>query len=1111
MAMDTSDEAERSMNRMTASSELETEYCRDKEKDKNCHLLPYMDCVSTVGECITAPPISRCDDLRDGTQRNGRLAESGRVISISDLVWCKIRGPYWWPGKLIGRSAGVTKDYFLVVCFGDQERGPDRVSLVKPLWEQFPLMETQSGSDKLRHAVDCALEELSRRVEYVLTCRCVPREVHTRFESQAEVNAALVKNSSQQGAEDSVMSTASFTPQELVEYIKKWGVSPHGGHSRLLLSVAKSQLLAFSQWKGFSQLPEFISFGGKLENEADMTPLGDCCQNPIEIDGANPEFRGCHGMLAVKTGCCISDSSECKNSFQDGVHPGNKRKTFLALCAENCPCTSTDEVESSKRSRGNSFLFGEAAGPNESVLPCTGTPTKISTDQSVHMFEQNHMAMLEVQKKTKCRKSNYIPLNVVHPGRKRKSFPASSAKNCQRMSTDEVWSDKGAHGNSFGKAAGPNESILACTGALTSISVDQSMQFKQNHRAMHRIHNAASESNESLPLEEYLKESPSGRSNQNAHSAHHSCNRKSLLGYVSPKQMMLQLCLLAVNPMKQSRFPTCTVRYFSEVRNLVVPDYLPLKMCGESAQEASVVETQSRKSLLGYVSPKQMMLQLCLLAVNPIRQNRFLTCTVRYFSEFRNLVVPDHLPLKTCGESAQEASVVETQSTSTNFGVAEPMDLECYKDSVRTSTIISSIQEPQLLLENRNAGNSQLANPCERPVPSVVPKMDCQFCPAFTQDPRLSHENPLMEVKKPIDDASGTRIKCPKDPFSTACTIQSIPLQQPLLGSQNSGNCLIESERPIPSSKPQIGQSRRTLIQKLQIRRPNPYMKVKRPNNDILATMPERSKDSFMSSRIIQNIPKPQLSLGNQNAGDSLLKAPCKKPVPSMELQTDRQFCPLLIWKSQAPFQDPYVEAKRPSDDVSGTALEFSKDKFTTDRITQSSPEQKELLKEEDTGNSVHETPSKKPAHLMEPQINHHFGPASIREAQFPCQNPYVEVKKPDGDAPGSSKEDHFSTALVLTFTNLNLAPSVTKLNEMFSCFGPLKESESKVLNKSKQVKIVFKNRSDAETAFIELGEHRIFGPLLRSYRLKYVRSCSLEASPSHLRRRNKKFQHDNL
>ncbi|XP_030542510.1 PWWP domain-containing protein 5-like isoform X2 [Rhodamnia argentea] len=930
---------------MTASSELETEYCRDKEDDKNCHLLPSMECVSNVGECVMAAPILPCDDLGDGTRRNGRPAELGLEISISDLVWCKIKGPYWWPGKLIGCSAGATKNYFLVACFGDPALGPVRVSLIKPLWEHFPLMEMQSGTDKLRHAVDCALDELSRRAEYVLTCRCVPREVQNRFEAQAEVNAALVKSSSQRGAEDSVLNTASFTPRELVNYIKQWGESPHDGPSRLLLSVAKSQLLAFSRWKGFPRLPKFISFGGKLENEADiMTSLGDCYQNPIEINGANPEFEGCPGMLAVKTGCYINRSNELK----------------------------------------------------------------------------------------------HVSLDMVHTGRKRKSFPALSAKNCQRMSTDEVGSDKGACGKSFAKAAGLYESESSFTGAPTTISMDQSMQFRQNHRAMHRIHKVASESNGSLPLAEHLKESPPGRSNKNPHSG-------------------------------------------------LIPH-----------------DSGSRKTLLGYASPKQKLSQLCRLAGNPMRQNKFPTRTVRYFSEFRNSVVPGHLLLKSCAESAEEASVVETQSTSTNFGIAEPMDLRCFKDSVRTSTITRSIQEPRLPLENWNAGDSQLETLCERSVPSVVLKKDHQFCPAFTRGPRLPHENPLMEVKKPIHDDSGTRIECSKDPFSTGRTIQSIAVQQPSLGNHNTEDPLIECERPLPSIKPQIGQFRRTLVHKLQVRRPNPYMIGEQPNNAIPATVLELSEDSFMSSRIIQSIPKPQQSLGNQNAGDSLLKAPCKKSVPSMEPQTDCQFCPVSIRKSQAPFQDPCVETKRQSDDFSGKALECSHDTCMTSRITQSIPEQKVLVKdEEDTGVSVLETPITKPAHLTGPQTNHHFGPASIQEAQSPCENPYVEVKEPDRDVPGSCKEDYFSTALILTFTNLNLAPSVTNLNKMFSCFGPLKESESKVLNKSKQVKIIFKNSMDAEAAFIRLGEQRFVGPSLRSYRLKYVRSCSLEPSPSHVRRHN--------
>lgn len=88
----------------------------------------------------------------------------------------------------------------------------------------------------------------------------------------------------------------------------------------------------------------------------------------------------------------------------------------------------------------------------------------------------------------------------------------------------------------------------------------------------------------------------------------------------------------------------------------------------------------------------------------------------------------------------------------------------------------------------------------------------------------------------------------------------------------------------------------------------------------------------------------------------------------------------------------------------------------------------------------------------------------------------------------GEDKADEYSpTVLILNFTNLESVPPITNLNEIFSRYGPLNELETEVLSKSKRAKVVFKRRSDAETAFSSTGKFSIFGPALVSYRLKYL------------------------
>ncbi|KAI3500383.1 hypothetical protein L1887_36204 [Cichorium endivia] len=61
--------------------------------------------------------------------------------------------------------------------------------------------------------------------------------------------------------------------------------------------------------------------------------------------------------------------------------------------------------------------------------------------------------------------------------------------------------------------------------------------------------------------------------------------------------------------------------------------------------------------------------------------------------------------------------------------------------------------------------------------------------------------------------------------------------------------------------------------------------------------------------------------------------------------------------------------------------------------------------------------------------------------------------------------------ALILKFTNLDSIPAVTELNEIFSKYGSVRESETEVLRKSNCAKVVFEEKSNAETAFSSAGK----------------------------------------
>lgn len=93
--------------------------------------------------------------------------------------------------------------------------------------------------------------------------------------------------------------------------------------------------------------------------------------------------------------------------------------------------------------------------------------------------------------------------------------------------------------------------------------------------------------------------------------------------------------------------------------------------------------------------------------------------------------------------------------------------------------------------------------------------------------------------------------------------------------------------------------------------------------------------------------------------------------------------------------------------------------------------------------------------------------------------------------------EEDSPTALTLKFTDLDSIPSEAKLNEIFSQFGSLKDSETQILTKKNCARVVFKRRVDADTAFSSSGKFELFGPSLVCYRLNDAPSPSPRKSSS--------------
>lgn len=199
-------------------------------------------------------------------------------FSVSDLVWGKVRSHPWWPGQIFDYSdaSSKAKKYFkkgcyLVAYYGDQTFAWNEESRIKPFRPHFSCMEKQNNMEEFHNAVDCALDEVSRRVEFGLACSCISKEAYAEVKTEIIVNAGIWEESSRRDGGDRFSTAASFDPSELVETMKALALSPlYSEVDRLQFATSQAQLLAFHRWKGFSQLPEFLNVGSLLETDAEI-------------------------------------------------------------------------------------------------------------------------------------------------------------------------------------------------------------------------------------------------------------------------------------------------------------------------------------------------------------------------------------------------------------------------------------------------------------------------------------------------------------------------------------------------------------------------------------------------------------------------------------------------------------------------------------------------------------------------------------------------------------------------------------------------------------------------------------------------------------------------
>ncbi|KAL9668897.1 hypothetical protein QQ045_006438 [Rhodiola kirilowii] len=239
------------------------------------------------------------DDIEDEEvgEGEGEDEDEGRVFSVGEFVWGKIKHHPWWPGQIYDASDASDlaikhkpkdKDLYLVAYFGDGTFSWCSGAQLKSFDDNFEYLSQQSSLKSFEYAVEDALSVIGELMVLEMTCACVKRDGQVGFVRPVVENAGVRKGVLVPMVGVDGLPVVRFDAAEIVSSVRNAARSISVKNS-LELTMLSSKLLAFYHAKGYHELPKYqfpVYIDGledisKSSNDVDGLVSNEDCQTPL--------------------------------------------------------------------------------------------------------------------------------------------------------------------------------------------------------------------------------------------------------------------------------------------------------------------------------------------------------------------------------------------------------------------------------------------------------------------------------------------------------------------------------------------------------------------------------------------------------------------------------------------------------------------------------------------------------------------------------------------------------------------------------------------------------------------------------------------------------------